>query len=223
MRARPPTSGSGVGAACTRRAGRARSRASREGGAVLVAQRVGSLRPGAASVWIALTIDGAYRWRSPSPRKRAKPGSGSDAGARRRRSAAAASAAQLALRRGPRSRRRPATRARPGSSARRRRGRAPGPRTARRRRRRRAVLMPIRASTLRRPGLERAQQVRRSRPRRVTSSAPRAPASSAASSTASHGHDAPAPDREGHRRGVDIEDVGARRRRCRSGPEGRHR
>ena len=52
--------------------------------------------PAAASVCIDFTVDGAYRWRSPSPRKRAKPGSWKRA-ARVAASAAAARRAQLAL------------------------------------------------------------------------------------------------------------------------------
>ena len=86
---RRPRSGAGCGSAAStsdqvarlrRRgpgpAGRARWPGRAASAVAIAGQRVGVVAaPRAARSWMALTMGGAYRWRSPSARKRAQPGS----------------------------------------------------------------------------------------------------------------------------------------------------
>ena len=149
-------------------------------------------RAAGARSWIALTMGGAYRWRSPSARKRAQPGSGSltpgpSVGA-------AASRAQLTA---PRGAAKPTV---PGHAG------AAGKQRCDDLRLELEDLEQLAAEVgrggadahprehLAQPGLEAPRSRLTIGSLGVTSSAPRVPASSAASSMASHGTTALAPD-----------------------------
>ena len=97
--------------------------------------------------------------------------------------------------------------ARPGSSGPRTAGSSSTSRRARRRCTTAAALMPARASVLRSPASRASSRLPAPHPRGPASSAPRPPANSAASLDGQPWRDDAGPRREGHRGGMDVQDV----------------